>query len=73
MAGDAGRNSETAILYEDFLRDYEGPLTMTRDAVDLIKKRLPANRRASEHAACRVLCADTKAIPKRVLSKNFDI
>lgn len=35
--GDAGRNSETAILYEDFLRSYEGPLTITRDAVDLVK------------------------------------
>ena len=37
MIGDAGRNSETAILYEDFLREYTGPLTLTRDAVDLIK------------------------------------
>lgn len=37
LAGDAGRNSETAILYEDFLTDYQGPLTLTRDAVDLIK------------------------------------
>jgi NAD(P)H-hydrate repair Nnr-like enzyme with NAD(P)H-hydrate dehydratase domain len=37
LAGDAGRNSETAIVYEDFLREYEGPLTITRDAVDLIK------------------------------------
>lgn len=37
MVGDAGRNSETAILYEDFLQDYTGPLTITRDAVDLIK------------------------------------
>lgn len=37
MIGDAGRNSETAIVYEDFLRDYTGPLTITRDAVDLIK------------------------------------
>lgn len=37
LAGDAGRNSETAILYEDFLKDYSGPLTITRDAVDLIK------------------------------------
>jgi len=25
MIGDAGRNSETAIVYEDFLRDYKGP------------------------------------------------
>ncbi len=37
LIGDAGRNSETAIVYEDFLRDYTGPLTITRDAVDLIK------------------------------------
>lgn len=37
MAGDAGRNSETAILYERFLGTYSGPLTLTRDAVDLIK------------------------------------
>lgn len=36
MIGDAGRNSETAILYEDFLRDYEGQLTITRDSVDLL-------------------------------------
>jgi hypothetical protein len=37
LIGDAGRNSETAIVYEDFLRSYSGPLTLTRDAVDLIK------------------------------------
>jgi hypothetical protein len=37
LIGDAGRNSETAILYENFLKDYSGPLTITRDAVDLIK------------------------------------
>ena len=37
LIGDAGRNSETAILYENFLHDYKGQLTITRDAVDLIK------------------------------------
>lgn len=37
LIGDAGRNSETAILYENFLHDYVGQLTITRDAVDLIK------------------------------------
>jgi hypothetical protein len=37
LVGDAGRNSETAILYENFLQDYVGPLTLTRDAIDLIK------------------------------------
>lgn len=37
LIGDAGRNSETAILYEHFLTDYSGQLTITRDAVDLVK------------------------------------
>lgn len=37
LIGDAGRNSETAILYESFIREYDGPLTITRDAVDLVK------------------------------------
>lgn len=37
LIGDAGRNSETAIVYEDFIHDYQGPLTITRDAIDLIK------------------------------------
>jgi len=37
LIGDAGRNSETAILYEDFIRDYIGPLIITRDAIDLVK------------------------------------
>lgn len=37
LIGDAGRNSETAILYEDFIREYKGPLILTRDAIDLIR------------------------------------
>ncbi len=37
LAGDAGRNSETAITYSDILRNYEGPLVLTRDAIDLVK------------------------------------
>ncbi|MDX2776104.1 hypothetical protein PV379_01885 [Streptomyces caniscabiei] len=37
MIGDAGRNSETAIAYERFLQDYAGQVTLTRDAVDLVK------------------------------------
>lgn len=37
LIGDAGRNSETAIVYEKFIASYDGPLTVTRDAVDLIK------------------------------------
>lgn len=37
LIGDSGNNSETAILYEDFIKDYHGPLTLTRDAIDLVK------------------------------------
>jgi ADP-dependent NAD(P)H-hydrate dehydratase / NAD(P)H-hydrate epimerase len=37
LIGDAGRNSETAVLYEEFIRGYNGPLTVTRDAIDLVK------------------------------------
>ena len=37
LAGDAGRNSETAILYSDLLSYYDGPLTITRDAIDLVR------------------------------------
>lgn len=37
LIGDAGRSSETAILYEQFLQSYQGKLVITRDAVDLVK------------------------------------
>ena len=37
LIGDAGRNSETAIAYEQFLATYDRPVTLTRDAVDLMK------------------------------------
>lgn len=37
LIGDAGRNSETAIVYENFIQDYDGPLTITRDAIDLLR------------------------------------
>jgi len=34
LAGDIGRNSETAILLEKFISHYQGPLTITKDAAD---------------------------------------
>lgn len=37
LIGDAGRSSETAILYEQFIQEYKGQLVITRDAVDLVK------------------------------------
>jgi ADP-dependent NAD(P)H-hydrate dehydratase / NAD(P)H-hydrate epimerase len=37
LIGDAGRSSETAIAYEQFVASYQGQLILTRDAIDLIK------------------------------------
>ena len=36
VAGDLGRNSETAILLEKFISKYAGQLTLTKDAVDYV-------------------------------------
>lgn len=42
LIGDAGRNSETAIVYEELLRAFPDKLTLvTRDAVDLLKGAWP--------------------------------
>jgi ADP-dependent NAD(P)H-hydrate dehydratase / NAD(P)H-hydrate epimerase len=38
FVGDAGRSSETAIVYDDFIAGYDGWMTLTRDAVDLVKQ-----------------------------------
>jgi hypothetical protein len=37
LIGDAGRSSETAIAYEQFIQKYTGKLVVTRDAIDLVK------------------------------------
>ena len=37
LIGDAGRSSETAIAYEQFIEKYTGHLVLTRDAIDLVK------------------------------------
>lgn len=37
MIGESGQNSETAILYENFITTHQGPLVVTRDAIDLLK------------------------------------
>lgn len=41
LVGDAGRSSETAIVYDDFIRSYSGQLVLTRDAIDLVKLSFP--------------------------------
>ena len=36
LAGDVGRNSETAITFAQFVRTYNGPLAITKDAFDCL-------------------------------------
>lgn len=38
LAGDMGRNSETAIMLEQFVQKYTGQLTITQDALDYFTK-----------------------------------
>ncbi len=37
LIGDAGRNSQTAILYEQLLKTAANPVVITRDAIDLVQ------------------------------------
>ena len=37
LIGDAGKNSQTAIIYEDLVADYNKPIVITRDAIDLLQ------------------------------------
>jgi NAD(P)H-hydrate repair Nnr-like enzyme with NAD(P)H-hydrate dehydratase domain len=37
LIGDNGRNSETAILFETLLREFNTPFIITRDAIDLLR------------------------------------
>lgn len=39
--GDAGKNSQTATLYEQFAAHYDKPLLLTRDAIDLLSNSMP--------------------------------
>jgi len=42
LIGDSGRNSETAIMFETLLREFDKPFILTRDAVDLLKNNASA-------------------------------
>lgn len=39
--GESGKSSETAIVYDDFIRSYNGWITLTRDSLDLVKSSYP--------------------------------
>jgi NAD(P)H-hydrate repair Nnr-like enzyme with NAD(P)H-hydrate dehydratase domain len=44
LAGDFGRNSETAVLLESFLKEYKGLLTLAGDSLDYFLDKTPLNR-----------------------------
>ncbi len=67
LAGDLGRNSETAILLEQFIQKYQGQLTLTQNALDYFTK-LPGpllNRKNS------LLVASFAQLQKLAISANF--
>ena len=41
LVGDAGKSSETTVVYDDFIASYTGWITLTRDAVDLVRRSAP--------------------------------
>lgn len=53
LAGDFGRNSETAIVLEKFIDKYKGQLTLTKDSVDYFS-RMP-NTVVERQQTCLVL------------------
>lgn len=42
LSGDAGKNSQTAVVYEELVKSYQKPIVITRDAADLIQNSYPA-------------------------------
>lgn len=41
LIGDAGRSSETTVVYDDFIASYGDWITLTRDAADLVRRSAP--------------------------------
>lgn len=41
LIGDAGKNSQTAAVYEQLAASYTKPIILTRDAIDLVQQSIP--------------------------------
>jgi len=68
LAGDFGHNSETSILFNRFLEEYSGILTISQDAVDSFityPKQLLERRNS-------LLVLDFHKLQKLAVSSNFD-
>ncbi len=69
LAGDLGRNSETAILLEDFLAKYSGQITLAKDTADycLARPELVLNRPQT------LLVISMSQLQKIAMAARFDI
>lgn len=68
IAGDLGRNSETAILVEKFLSNYSGAVTLTKDAVDYL---MPIAKTFSARPNT-TLVLSTAQLQKLAMALGFD-
>lgn len=68
IAGDLGRNSETAILVEKFLSSYSGAVTLTKDAVDYL---MPIAKTFSARPNT-TLVLSTAQLQKLAIALGFD-
>lgn len=68
LAGDLGRNSETAILLESFVSKYAGQLTLTKDAADYAI----ASLEMIENRENTLLVLSFAQLQKLGMSVNFD-
>ncbi len=69
LAGDFGRNSETAILLEQFILKYSGQLTLTQDATDYFTKTPAALLRRTD----TLLVLSFAQLQKLAASAHFTI
>ena len=69
LAGDLGRNSETAILLEEFLAKYPGQITLAKDTADycLVRPELVLNRPDT------LLVISLSQLQKIAMAAHFDI
>lgn len=74
LAGDFGRNSETAILLEGFLEKYEGLLSIVGDTIDYYLKDSSKLKRSSNYVITAALEKVQKiAVPEVALKHQDDL
>lgn len=67
LAGEFGRNSETAILLEEFVQKYSGPLCITRDALEYFY----ASAKAIVDRPATMIIGATGQLQKLAMSVRF--